>query len=120
MPRLTKTNGGNWAKEITITAGGKWRFVGNFGSLAAAKAAAEIQRAKGRKVEVVECATSKTQEKKQRKLTHNWRDSLYVGPTEGHVFWRVEAYVSKTRQVMTHATAEDCAAVGASPGPCND
>ena len=119
MTRLTRTKSGNWATEITITRGWKWRFVGNFGTLEDAKAAAEIQRGKGRKVLVKESVTSKSQEKKHRGRPNHYVNSEYVGPKIGKVFWRVEAYIAKRQVVLTHATAAECVASGKQPGPCN-
>lgn len=120
MMKLTQTNSGNWAKEVTVTAGGKWSFVGNFGTLAAAESAAETQRAQGRKTEVTEEETSKNQEKKHRGFATNYREGVYVGPVEGKIFWRVEAYICRTRQVMQHASRAECILAGKDPGKMND
>lgn len=105
--KLTKTNSGNFAKEITITRGGKWRFCGNFGTLEAAQVVEQIHAAKGRQTSLTEEVTSQNQAKKH-------------GVPEGRVFWRLEAYVTRTKQVMTHASAAECIVAGKTPGRCND
>ena len=105
--QLVKTHTGNHAKQVTITAGGKWRFCGNFATKEQADAAAAVHANKGRKISVTEEVTSKNQAKK-----HNVEI--------GRIFFRVEAYIEKKKQVMVHATAAECAAAGRSPGPMND
>lgn len=134
---LTKTNSGNYAKEITKTAGGKWCFVGNFATLEQAEAAAQTQRDQGRKVEVTEEETSKSGSKKchERAVAKAINEAVDRGlrgdelravaaaikplPV-GHGFYRVEAYICRRKQVMVHATREECLAAGKVPGRCND
>lgn len=136
MTKLTKTNTGNWAKQTTITKGGKWSFVGNFGSLEAANEAAEIQRQKGRKVKVTEGELSNSQVKK---LHERAVDKAVIDAAErglrgddlkavasaikpfpaGQAFWRVDSYVTNQRQVMCHASREECEAAGVVPGTMN-
>lgn len=117
--RLQKTRSGNWAKSATITGGGKWRFCGNFGTLKAAQAAAGVHERAGRRVQVTEETTSKSQYSKQRKLAKNYQGGVYVGPVVGGKFFRLEAYITRGREVMRHATAAECAAAGVWAGPMN-
>lgn len=93
MTRLTKTNSGNWAKETTITNGGKWRkcTLKNVPREDAERIAAE-HAAKGRKTEI----------------------------RPGKEGWQVWAYIGQTKQVMQHASREECEAAGVKPGAMND
>ena len=104
--QLTKTGTGNYAKQVTLSRPAKRRFCGNFGTLEKAQEAAAMHRAKGRKVYLMECVTSKSQSRK-------------YGVPEGTVFWRVDACISRNKQVMVHASASECVAAGKVPGVCN-
>jgi hypothetical protein len=134
---LTKTNNGNWAKEVTIANGVKWRFCGNFSTLEQAESAAQLHADKGRVVRVVEMETSKSGSKKchERAVAKAIEEAAArglrgeelkavaaaVAPLPvGNVYFRVEAYISQTKQVMQHASREECLAVGKTPGHCND
>lgn len=133
---LTQTKSGNWAKEVTITGGGKWRFVGNFSSLEAAEAATQVQKAKGRKARVIESRTSKSGSKKahdravakavdQAAVEGNRGEELRqiaasLKPLPaGTTFWRVEAYIAHHKQRLVHASAAECLEAGKVPGKCN-
>ena len=135
--KLTQTNSGNWAKEVTITAGGKWCFVGNFATAEQAEAAAQTQRDQGRKVSVTEEETSKSGSKKchERAVAKAINEAVARGlrgdelraisaaikplPV-GHGFFRVEAYICRTKHVMQHASREEVLAGGKEPGKMND
>lgn len=134
--QLSRTNSGNWAKQVTITGGSKWRFVGNFATREQAEAAAAIQETKGRNASVTEKATSNSGAKKQyeRAIATALNEAVARGLrgdelravaaaikplTIGQAYFRVEAYIAHSRQVMTHASAAECIAAGKKPGPCN-
>lgn len=134
--QLTKTNGGNWAKEVRITAGGKWRFCGNFATLEQAEAHAATHRRLGREVTVTEEETSKSGSQKCHDLAvakaineaaaRGLRgDELRavaaaIKPLPiGASYFRVEAYIAKSKTVMQHATSADCREAGKVPGKCN-
>lgn len=97
--RLTKTNSGNWAKETTITAGGKWRKCTLHN---VPKAIAEhflsVQVGKGRKAEI--------------------REGGKVCE-DGSPGFQVWAYITKRKNVMVHASDEECRNAGVLPGPEN-
>lgn len=133
---LTQTNSGNWAKEIAVTTGGKWRFVGNFSSLEAAEGAASVQESKGRKARVIEAQTSKSGAKKlhERTVAKAVEQATSEGKRGeelravaasvlplpiGAIYWRVEAYITHHKQALTHASAAECEAAGKVPGKCN-
>lgn len=94
--KLIQTNSGNWAKEITITGGGKWRFCNHFATLEQVQAAAAAHAAKGRKTEITEKMNA-----------------------DGSAYYALRAYVCSRRLVRTHASAEECLAAGKTPGACN-
>lgn len=97
--KLTKTNSGNWAKEVTITGGGKWRkCTMNNVPAEVAETYAEVQRSKGRKTEIRPANPCK----------------------DGQPGFQVWAYFGKNKVVMQHASAEECIAAGVEPGPCNN
>ena len=108
--RLFKTKSGNVAKEIRISAGGKWRFCGNFAKnqtgRAKARAMRDVHAAKGRPVRLEAGYTSRNQAKK-------------YGVPEDRVYLRLDAYIEKFRVVGVHATLQECEAAGRTPGPCN-
>lgn len=96
--KLKKTKSGNWAKETTLSAGGKWRKCTDRNvPLEVAEKFAAVQIAKGRKTEIRAarpCADDQP----------------------GFQVW---AYISRGRQVMQHASSAECLAAGVSPGRCN-
>lgn len=105
--RLHKSNSGNWGLETTISAGGKYRHCNNFGTLEAAEAAANVHRAKGRKVKILEKITSKSGAKK-----HN--------VPAGKIYYQVFAYIGKSRQVCVMMTRQECLDAGVEPGSANN
>lgn len=96
---LTQTKSGNWAKEIQITAGGKWRkcTLHNV-PLEVAQAYEQTHKAKGRKTEI----------RKAKPLS------------DGQDGYQLFAYIAKKKTVMTHATAAECVAAGVKPGKMNE
>jgi hypothetical protein len=135
--QLSQTKSGNYAKQITISAGGKWRFCGNYGTLAQAQAAAAVHAAKGRQTWITQEQTSNRGAAKLREravakavaqaVAEGLRGdqikarlaSVQSAPV-GSTYFRVEAYIERQRAVMTHATAAECMAAGKTPGPMND
>lgn len=133
---LTKTNSGNWAKETVITAGGKWRFCGNFSTREKAEEATVVHTSKGRQVKIVEMATSESGVKKchERAVAKAIEEAVGRGLVGdelkavadavkplplGTVYFRVEAYIEKRKWVMIHASEAECDAAGKTPGKCN-
>jgi hypothetical protein len=75
-----RTRSGKLAREVTITAGGKWRFCRNCATLTAAETEAATHRAKGRKTRITPRAKGG---------------------------YQVHAYIARHRQIMQHVNAED-------------
>jgi len=99
MTILTQTSGGNWSREVTISAGGKWRKCTQQNvPLAVAEHYAAVQIGKGRKTEI-----------------------RPGNPCEdGQPGYQVWAYISRNRVVMVHASRAECEAAGKTPGKCNE
>jgi len=105
--RIHKSSGANWGLETTISAGGKWKHVANCKTLEQAKAVAAIHSGKGRKYKIEAATTSKSGSKKHHVPL-------------GTAFFRVNAYVSKSKQVNIMMTRQECLDAGVEPGSANN
>ena len=98
--QLTKTNGGNWAKQVGIGSG--------VTSLAIFTTLAEAEAALAKYQPGVSIETCQAGAKLVERL------GIPLGATCYMV-----GRAKKKRQVMQHASAAECAAAGRTPGPCN-
>lgn len=100
--KLTKTNSGNYAKEVKI--GSDFESFASFATRQEAELRLTMYRAG--ECEIREFQAS---ERIAKRL---------AGVSIGQIIYAVGAK-KKQKTVMTHASAEECIAAGKTPGPCN-